>query len=164
VAGLFLLIGLAYFLYYRADVLRTWDYLQLNVIRFGIFFLGAVVLLLTRIRSWINPRLFGWLAFISIIADLFLFGYDYNTVSDVADLYPETAASTFLQDDPELYRIVTPAKGLVFHPNTSLVVRIQNLSGYEPGVLQRVSRLLEVAEGQSTLRFGRVIMPLESID
>ncbi|MCP4428443.1 MAG: YfhO family protein, partial [Chloroflexi bacterium] len=163
-SSVLLFIGIAYFLYYRVEALQTWNYLQPNVARFGVFFLGAIALLLARIRSYIKPHLFGWLALTWIMADLFLFGINFNTVSDVADLYPETPASAFLKNDSELYRITAPARGWAFLPNTSLVMRIPNLSGYEPGVLQRITNLLGMAEGGDIVRFDRVVLPLNSID
>lgn len=163
-AGLFLLIGAAYFFYYRADVLRTWAYLRPNVTHFLLFFVIALLLVMARIRTLIKPQLFGWLALLLITSDLFLFGFGFNTVSDVTDLYPETTASTFLSQDPELYRITAPAEGWAFLPNTSLVFRIPSLSAYEPGVLQRISNMLGAAEGGDIIRFDRVLLPLSALD
>lgn len=163
-AGLMAVITAVYIFYYRADVFRLWDYLQLQVGWFIFFLLGSLLLLGLRLHGRLSPRLFGTLAFGWIAVDLFIFGYRYNTVSDVQQLYPETAAAAFLAQDSELYRIVTPAEGLAFTPNSSLLIEIPNLSGYEPGVLQRIANLLELAEGTSTVRFGRVIMPLHALD
>ncbi|HRQ40645.1 MAG TPA: YfhO family protein [Chloroflexota bacterium] len=164
IAGLMAAVTAVYLFYYRADVGRTWVYLQPQLAWFLFFLVGSLALVAARLRGWLSPHWFGLLAFAWIVADLFLFSHDYNTIGDVHDLYPDTAVASFLKQDPEPYRIVTPAEGLSFTPNTSLLMKIPNLSGYEPGVLQRISNLLELAEGTSTVRFGRVIMPLDALD
>ncbi len=163
-AGVFALLTAVYFVYYRADAAQIEAYLRPQTGRFLLFLVGSAALLLLRIRGRLRPRSFAWLALAWLTADLFLFGYGYNTVGDTADLYPPRAATAFLQNDAELYRIVTLAEGLVFRPNTSLVPRIPNLSGYEPGVLRRIVNLLALAEPESPVRFGRVFMPLAAVD
>ncbi len=158
------LIVLAYCFYYRLDVVRTWSYLQPYM---GLFLLSLFVggvLLLGRLRGWIPPTLFGWLALIWLTTDLFLFGYGYNPVASVDDLFPKTAIDTFLHSDPEIFRMATIAEGLVYPPNTSLVLRHTNISGYEPGILRRAVNFMNVAEGENAIRGERTLIPFKAIN
>ncbi len=160
---LFSLIVLAYCFYYRLDVVRTWSYLQPYI---GLFLLSLFVgglLLLGRLRGWIPPTLFGWLALIWLTTDLFLFGYGYNPVASVDDLFPETAIDTFLHSDPEIFRMATIAEGTVYPPNTSLVLRHTNISGYEPGILRRTVNFINAAEGGNAIRGERTLIPFKGI-
>ncbi|MBE7529621.1 MAG: YfhO family protein [Ardenticatenaceae bacterium] len=158
IAGLLVGITAVYAFHYRADVLRTWDYLQGQVGWFIIFLAGSLLLLGARLRGWLPPRLFGLLVLGWIVADLYLFSHDYNTIGYTADLYPDTAVATYLQQDTEPYRITTPPTGPAFMPNTNMLLGIANLSGYEPGVLQRISNLVALVEGTNPDHFGRAIM------
>ena len=159
-----LLVALVYFATYRVDVVRTWDYLQPHAILAALFLVGSIGLLLARLSGRLRPRPFGALALLWLVADLFAFGHDYNTIGSLEDFYPEVPITDFLRADPELFRIVTPARGIVFHPNTSLLVRTANISGYEPGILRRTVNFMATAEGESSVRFGRVLMPWYSLE
>jgi hypothetical protein len=93
-----------------------------------------------------------------------LFGYRYNTIASFdGDFYPETTAAQFLHTNTEPYRIVTPAAGIVFPPNSSMIERIENLSGYEPGILRRIMEYVNLAEGEHSIRAFRVLMPLKGL-
>ncbi|MEI2610734.1 MAG: YfhO family protein [Candidatus Promineifilaceae bacterium] len=162
--GVLLLIALLYFAYYRADVVRTWVYLRP---RTALFLLSLGVsggLLGSRLRGWLSPTLFGWLVLIWLAGDLVTFGYRYNPVMPVSDLYPATATTDFLQQEAELFRLTTINDGLVYTPNTSLVPRLTNLSGYEPGVLRRVVNYVNMAEGESAVRVERKLIPLKGLN
>lgn len=164
IAGVSLLVVLGYSLAYRADVARTADYL---LPWFGWALLSLLVsagLILARLRGWLRPRPFGALALAWLVADLYLMSYGYNTISPVSDFYPESPIVDFLQSDPEPFRIATPAEGIVFYPNTSLLARIGNASGYEPGLPRRHVDLYNAAEGESAIRFNRILMPLKGLD
>ncbi|MCL4263663.1 MAG: YfhO family protein [Anaerolineae bacterium] len=163
-AGLLVGITAVYLFYYRADVLRTWAYLQGQVGWFIFFLAGSLLLLGARLRGWLPPRLFGLLVLGWIVADLYLFSHDYNTIGHTADLYPDTAVTTYLQQENEPYRIATPPVGPAFMPNTNMLLGIANLSGYEPGVLQRISNLVALVEGTNPDHFGRAIMLEAALD
>jgi hypothetical protein len=162
--ALLLLLVAGYFIWYRADVARTWPYLRPYTLLFMLLMAGSAVLLWLRLQGRLPATTFGLLVVAWLVADLFAFGYGYNTVSPAADLYPPTATTTFLQNEPGPVRIVTLPRGAALHPNTSLVARIANLSGYEPGILQRVLDFLSAAEGQSVLHSEREVIPFRSVD
>ena len=162
--SLLLLMVVAYGLIYRAGVVDQWPGLQRHLALFLLFLVGSAGVLLARLRGRLQAKPFAGLALLWIVSDLFIFGYGYNTVGSVTDLYPEVAVTDFLQGDPEIFRIATLAEGTVFYPNTSLVVEVPNISGYEPGILRRVVGFVAAAEGGDPVRFGRVLMPLAGAD
>ncbi len=153
-----------YFLYYRADVSRTWDYLQGYTMQAGIFMAFALALIWLRLSGKLQPGPFALLALLLIIADLFIFGYRYNTISSTADWFPENGVTSFLQVDDEPNRMVTTAAGIVFPPNSSMIFGLHNFSGYEPGILQRTVDYMNLAEGENAVRAERVLMPKKGLD
>jgi len=153
-----------YAIAYRDDVIRTAGYLLPYVGWALLVLLLSAGLLVARIRRAISANWFGALAFGLIVADLYLMSYGYNTVSSVADYYPASPIVDFLQADTEQYRIATPAEGIVFYPNSSLLARIGNASGYEPGLPRRHVDYYNAAEGESAIRFNRILMPLHGLD
>lgn len=155
------LLALIYFSYYRTDVVRTWNYLKPYT---ALFFLSLCVsggLLAGYLRRWLSPHLFGWLVVGWLTVDLFAFGFGYNPVASVDDLYPLTPTATFLQNDPEISRMTTLAQGAVYPPNTALVHRLTNVSGYEPGILRRVINFINTAEEGNAIRSERELIPLQ---
>lgn len=155
------LLALVYIFYYRTDVARTWDYLKPYT---ALFFLSLCVsggLLAGYLRGWLSATLFGWLVVGWLTVDLFAFGFGYNPVASVDDLYPLTSTATFLQNDPEIFRMTTLAQGAVYPPNTALVHRLTNVSGYEPGILRRVINFINAAEGGNAIRSERELIPLQ---
>ncbi len=160
------LIGLAtaYFWLWRPEVRQTWEYLRPQTIAAAIFLVAAFGLMLARLSNHLPARPFAVLALLLIVLDLFYFGHDYNTISTTDKWFGETAVADFLHADPTLYRIVTPAESIVYWPNTSLVDAIPNISGYEPGVWQRTTSYLSLAEGGNAIRFSRVLMPLQGLN
>lgn len=153
-----------YFWVYRADVGRTWAYLRPQTIAAAAFLLAAASLIAARLANRISPRLFVTLTLVCVVADLFWFGHDYNTIASLDDWFGQTAVADFLHADPTAYRIVTPAESIVYSPNTSLVDQIANVSGYEPGIWQRTADYVNLAEGESAIRFGRFLMPLRGLN
>jgi len=107
---------------------------------------------------------FGLLLALWLALDLYWLGHDYNPVGDVADLYPLTETAVFLQSDPELFRITSLPQGVAYPPNTALVDRLPNLSGYEPAILRNVVDYLAAAEGSDAIYFERKLMPLHGLD
>lgn len=162
--GLFLLITAVYSLYYRADVARTWGYLRPYLALFLLWLAGSAVILWSCHKGWLKGGLLGGVAVLWITADLFTFGYGYNTISPTSQLYPATETADFLQADPDLFRIVTPPEGVAFPPNSTLTLPIANLSGYEPGILRRLVNYINTAEGGDAVRFERKLQPLLGID
>jgi hypothetical protein len=159
----FLLVVGVYGFIYRIDTARTWAYLQPQLLLFLGLLSGSGLLLWARLQGWLSAVLFGNLVLGWLIVDLFIFGYTYNTVGMVEELYPETAVAQFLHTDPDLFRIVTLPVGTAYPPNSSLVPRLANISGYEPGILQRYLNYITLAEGGSPLYYERELMPLQGI-
>ncbi len=155
---------LAYFWWYQPEIAG----LRSGLAWFGVSLLAAVSLLFAR--PYLSPGHFAFLVLAFVVIDLFWAGYDYNTVGDVADLYPETETARFLHSDPELYRIATLPEGVAYPPNTALQDRIPALSGYEPAILQNWVDYISAAEGLSraegwdAIYFERELMPLHGLE
>ncbi|MFN2173553.1 MAG: hypothetical protein ACK2UF_19175 [Candidatus Promineifilaceae bacterium] len=159
-----LLVAAGYLFFYRTKVVETWDYLAPQLALF-LLFLAVSALLIWLLSGSRFPRY--WLAAACLLwltADLFLFGYDYNPLTAVSDLYPPTATTEFLQADPEPHRMVTPPQGLAYPPNSSLVPRLPNLSGYEPGIPRELVAYVNAAEGSDAVRFERKLQPLAGVN
>lgn len=154
-----LLILLIYAAAYRDDILRTWDYLRPQVALFLLLCLGSGGLLISRLRGWLTPTWFMGLACLWLTADLFASGYGVNPIASVEDLYPLTSTAQFLHQDTEPFRLTTLAQGAVYPPNTALVHRLVNVSGYEPGILRRVVAYINAAEGANAIRNERELIP-----
>ncbi len=164
VVALLLLVLTGYVVAYRDDVVRTAGYL-LPYLGWALLMLAlSAGLLLGRTRGPLSSKWFGWLALALIVVDLYLMSYGYNTVSSVAGFYPASPVVDFLQADSVPFRIATPAEGIVFYPNSSLMARISNASGYEPGLPRRHVDYYNAAEGESAIRFNRILMPLRGLD
>ena len=160
----FVAISVAYFWYYRAEVSAHLDYLQPYLLTAVTFAGLSLILLTTRLMGWLPPRIFAIFALLCIALDLFVFGYGYNSISSLDDWYGATAVANFYHQETDPYRIATPAKGMVYPPNSAIVDEIPNISGYEPGILQRTVDYLNMAEGGSSLVAERAIMPLNALD
>ena len=145
--------------WYRPDL----GVMRPELVWFGLSLLVCVTIL------WLGPerlRPAGFAAVAAgwIVLELFLLGHDYNTVGNVADLYPETETAVFLRSDPEPFRITTLPEGIAYPPNTALQARLQNMSGYEPAILQNIVNYVQAAEGSEAIYFERELMPLRGLD
>lgn len=161
VAIALVLLGIvAWFIWrYQPDL----DVLRSDLLWFGLSLLVCVGLL------WLGPgrlRPVGFAALVAgwVVLELFWLGYDYNTIGDVADLYPATETAEFLHNDPDQFRITTLLEGVAYPPNTALQARLQNMSGYEPAILQNVVNYVQAAEGGEAIYFERELMPLRGLD
>lgn len=126
--------------------------------------LAVCVILLWLGPARLRPAGFAALAAGWVVLELFWLGHDYNTVGDVADLYPATETAAFLHNDPNIFRITTLPEGVAYPPNTALQARLQNMSGYEPAILQNVVDYVQAAEGGEAIYFERELMPLRGLD
>src|SRR5690606_15967327 len=88
--GVSLLAALAvvYLVWYREEV--AWDFWQRPLLIFLVLLLVSSLLLLTHQRRWLPGTWFGGLAIILVVADLWLAGHDYNTLSPAAELFTPT--------------------------------------------------------------------------
>jgi hypothetical protein len=157
VVGIFVLL-------YRQEVVTHWPYLGPRLARFATLLAMAVGLLGPRLAGRLNRRPFAALAVGLVVIDLWLAGWDYNTVAPTANLYPETAVERFLLADDEPMRIATLPEGVAYPPNSSLIVPLENASGYEPAILQRMVDYVGAAEGGRAIYFERELMPLRGLD
>ncbi|NKQ34436.1 MAG: YfhO family protein [Chloroflexi bacterium] len=161
VTALFLLALLAGFLwFYRPELPR----LPGDLLWFGVSLTAALALLLGRLAGWLGARPFALLVVLWLAIDLFWTGYDYNTVGDTVDLYPETETAVFLRSDAEPFRITTLPQGVAYPPNSFLQDRLEAVSGYEPAILQRWVDYISAAEGEEAIYFERELMPLRGLD
>ena len=159
--ALFLLALLAGFLwFYRPDLPE----LRGDLLWFGVSLAAALLLLLGRLAGWLGVRPFALLVVLWLAVDLFWTGYDYNTVGNTVDLYPETETAVFLRSDPEPFRIATLPQGVAYPPNSFLQDRLEAVSGYEPAILQRWVDYIGAAEGEEAIYFERELMPLRGLE
>jgi hypothetical protein len=159
-----LLIAAGYLLYYRSKVAENWDYLFPQLAQFLLWLGGSALLVWFWQRGQFPLRWLAAACLIWLTADLFLFGFDYNPVTAVSGLYPPNEITSFLQADLEPYRMVTPPQGLAYPPNSSLVPRLPNLSGYEPGIPRELVAYINAAGGEDAVRFERKLQPLAGLD
>jgi hypothetical protein len=166
--GLILLLPIIvsiYLIIYRAKVIATWAYLWPQVGWFLLWLGGSALLLWAWQGKHVKRPWLGVTAVVWLTLDLFAFGYTYNPVRPVSELYPPTATTAFLQaDSSEPYRMATPPQGLAYPPNSNLVPRLQNLSGYEPGIPETLAAYVNAAEGGDAIRFERKLQPLAGLD
>lgn len=159
VTAVIVAIVVGYLWFYQPDTTTQsgdWGWLLLSL-------LVSLLLLTLWGRGWLGKRPFVALLLLWVVADLLWAGYDYNTVGNVADLYPSTPTSQFLQSDPELGRMTTLPEGVAYPPNSNLQARLQALSGYEPAILQTWVDYVSAAEGATAIYFERELMPLHGL-
>ncbi|MCB8976445.1 MAG: YfhO family protein [Ardenticatenaceae bacterium] len=160
--GLLVALVAVYLFWYRGQV--AWDFWQRPLLTFLVLLLLSALLLLVRQRRLLSANWFGGLAFMLLLLDLWVAGHDYNTLSPASDLFTPTETAEFLHALPEIPRIVSLAEGIAYRPNTAMLDFIPGLSGYGPGIWQRLVDYLRVAEGGEVIRFGRVLLPLQAVN
>lgn len=159
VALLLLAVVAGFIWWYRPDL----SALRADLLWFGLSLLVSVSLLGLGPRR-LRPSMWAIAAAAWIALDLFWLGYDYNTVGDVADLYPQTATAVYLQNDRDNFRIATLPEGVAYPPNSWLPDRLQSVSGYEPAILQTMVDYISAAEGSEAIYFERELMPMRGLD
>ena len=98
-----------------------------------------VALLLWRLRKW-RPALA--LLLVLAVAELFVFARLSLDYFDLDQATVDPAMKQFLQRRSEDYRIAN-----LDYPNAALSLRVQELWGYEPGVVLRYAQLLAFVRG-----------------
>ncbi|MEZ4590119.1 MAG: YfhO family protein [Chloroflexota bacterium] len=160
--GLLVALAAGYLFWYRGQV--AWEFWQRPLLTFLVLLLLSALLLLARQRRWLPGNLFGGLVLILLLSDLWWAGHDYNTLSPVSELFTPTETAEFLHSLPETPRIVSLAEGVAYRPNTAMLDFVPGLSGYGPGIWQRLVAYLRLAEGGEVIRFGRVLLPLQAVN
>lgn len=160
--GVLVALAAGYLFWYRGQV--AWDFWQRPLLTFLVLLLLSALLLRARQRRWLPGNLFGGLVLILLLGDLWWAGHDYNTLSPVSELFTPTETAEFLYSLPETPRIVSLAEGVAYRPNTAMLDFVPGLSGYGPGIWQRLVAYLRLAEGGEVIRFGRVLLPWQAVN
>lgn len=159
--GVLVALAAGYLFWYRGQV--AWEFWERPLLTFLVLLLLSALLLLARQRRWLPGNMFGGLVLILLLFDLWSAGRDYNTLSPVSELFTPTETAEFLHSLPETPRIVSLAEGVAYRPNTAMLDFVPGLSGYGPGIWQRLVAYLRLAEGGEVIRFGRVLLPLQAV-
>jgi hypothetical protein len=91
----------------------------------------------------------------TIIADLFGFGMGYHTSMRSELVFPTTPAIEFLQEDPELFRLV--GMNIDLMPNTNMVYGLYDVRGLD-FVSHRYLELCEAIGGRDWMGYGVLFM------
>jgi hypothetical protein len=126
-------------------LLPRWREFQLSAAVFLAFLSLSSGLVVLRWTGRVGSRVFQAAAVIIIAADLFRFGFGYNAVVPASLIYPPRETVHFLQDDPELHRIITLSYSPALAANTGLVFRLTDAAGYNYTVPQRYVEFMAAA-------------------
>lgn len=96
------------------------------------------------------------------VFDLFRFAYKFLPFSKESWIFPQTSTTTFLNQQPKPFRIITTSR-MMMHPATNSVYRIESVDGYDPLYLASYARYVSVwLSNDSKIQpssFGRIITP-----
>jgi len=97
------------------------------------------------------------------VFDLFRFGWKFTPFVKKDWLFPQTKTIEFLQQDPELFRIMAIDRRIM-PPNFAVWYGLQDVAGYDPLYLQRYAELIAAMEReepniQPPFGFNRIITP-----
>ncbi|MBI4302706.1 MAG: oligosaccharide flippase family protein [Chloroflexi bacterium] len=133
--------------FFSGAILYSYQFRNLFIL--GLLLLASGVIILLATRRGRARRLFPPLALGLVVADLFAFGYNFNTASSPNLLKLTPQAIAFLEDDPELYRIATFNDDSL-RPNSGMLGHLQDIRGYDTVILRRYVdywRLMEEPRG-----------------
>lgn len=102
------------------------------------------------------------LAIVVLLADLFLFGYDFNARSSPALLEVKPPSLEVLKDDQDIYRVVSYGYDDVLTPNTGMLVGVQDARGYDSVIPRQYAeywRLMEEPHGLLYNRIHKLVEP-----
>lgn len=83
-----------------------------------------------------------WVAVFAAVAELLVFARASLSTFPLADFTFQPIAN-FLKDHPGDYRTLN-----LLNPDSAMLLRSENIWGYDPGVLKRYARLLHLSQGQ----------------
>jgi len=141
---LFLLVILfSTFLMYRRDFLFP-DLQQNYMVSIRNLFLPillscSIAFILAFIKNNNLKRVF---ILVIVIFDLFRFGWKYTPFINKEYIFPKTNITTFLQNQPGLFRI-EKEKGPLLTPNTWTAYSLSSTSGYDPMALNDYSKYFQ---------------------
>ena len=136
----------------------------------GIFIIITILLLTSRLisrkkqLSIINYQLsIIFFLLITVIFDLFRFGWKFTPFVKKEYLFPLTKTIEFLKKDKETFRFMSVDKR-IFPPNFSIIYKLQTVDGYDPLYSLRYGELITASErGKPDISppfgFNRMITP-----
>ncbi|HUD05225.1 MAG TPA: YfhO family protein [Patescibacteria group bacterium] len=101
------------------------------------------------------------------VFDLFRFGWKFEPFTNKDYLFPSTAITSFLQNQPGPFRVMA-TDSRILPPNFSIMYKLQTLDGYDPLYLQRYGELMAAsARGEPNISppfgFNRIITPQDPL-
>ncbi len=141
-----------------------------NALALAAFLSGSgLVLWLARCRGGsrtaptsTGPPIWQMLAIVVLLADLFFFGYDFNSRSSPALLELTPPSLEALKGDQDIYRVVSYGYDDVLTPNTGMLVGVQDARGYDSVILRQYAeywRLMEEPHGLLYNRIHKLVEP-----
>jgi hypothetical protein len=137
----------------RADVLARWPEVRLCLWRTGLIWLfGVVCLLLARWR----PALGSALLVVLVAVDLLQWGMAFNPVNSVDILYPDNEVTTWLRQDPSLYRVLPlQTDRVIFGPNVLSVFGLYEIGEYSSLMIARYRELVKAIDDEVAISWMR---------
>jgi hypothetical protein len=128
--------------------LPAWNLQNLGSLgRAALLVLLGAALLLFRVWRKVSVGLFGSLAILLVVGDMYSFGWTLNPPQRAQDLFFETGSTRFLEADNGLFRIIRgPASDDVLPPNTAGVYGIADAQGYSSLVLDYYGEFMDLIE------------------
>jgi hypothetical protein len=118
----------------------------------AIWLAGLAALLLVRRR----PALTTALLVLLVAIDLIQWGVPFNPVNSLDILYPENEVTTWLRQDPSLYRVLPlQTDRVVFGPNVLSVLGFQETGGYSSLMIERYRKLVKAIDGEVAIWWMR---------
>jgi len=115
---------------------------SLNV--FCVHLLAGIVALSALIGIKKNPDARNMILIFCITAEMFFFGWGYNSGSSVKAFPPSHPLKTFLSEDPALYRIISLDEWTLYPPNSSMLDNLYDVRGYDAIVPQNYERYFRI--------------------
>ncbi len=107
----------------------------------------VAALLFLRVRRRVGVGVYGSLAILLLLGDMYSFGWTLNPPQRADDLFFETESTRFLSADSDLFRIIRgPGGGGVLPPNTAAVYGISDAQGYSSLVLDYYGQFMDLIE------------------
>lgn len=105
----------------------------------------------------------GGILLLLLIIDLFRFGWKFTPFTDASYFFPETKILSYLQHQPQPYRIMT-TDDRILPPNVNEYYGIESINGYDPIHSARYEEFMAAMErGKPDIKppfgFDRIIVP-----
>lgn len=132
-----------------------------------LFIVNVIILLLFIFYSGkFNAKLLSLLTCLILVvtvADLFRFGWKFDSFTKKEYLFPSSSVTSFLQNQKQPFRVIS-TDSKIFPPNFSIMYNLQTLDGYDPLYLKRYGELMAASgRGEPNIMppfgFNRIITP-----